>query len=110
MPPAPSSARVVDNPAESRYELWLGDDLVGRSEYRPAGASVIVSHTEVDEGHEGEGLGSLLVAATLDGIRESGRTVIPVCPFTVAYLERHPELAPVVDPSLRGRFARPGSG
>ena len=110
MPPAPSRATVVDNPAESRYELWLGDALVGRSEYRPAGGSVIVSHTEIDEGHEGEGLGGTLVAATLEGIRESGRTVIPVCPFTMAYLQRHPELADVVDPSLRGQYARPAGG
>ena len=79
---------------------------MGWSEYRPAGASVIIAHTEIDERREGEGLGSELVRGTLDRIRASGKTVIPTCPFTAAYIQRHPEYVDLVDPSLRHRFAR----
>ena len=97
-------AVVVDNPSESRFELRLDHKLVGRTEYRPAGDSIIVSHTEVDPGHEGEGLGSLLVRETLEGIRASGKNVIPTCPFTAAYIRRHPEFVDLVAASLRSQF------
>lgn len=99
MPPA-----VVDNPSESRFELRLDGEVIGRAEYRPAGDSVIVAHTEVDEGHEGEGLGSLLVRETLENIRASGKSVIPTCQFTAAYIRRHPEFVDLVEPSLRSQF------
>ena len=77
---------------------------MGWAEYRPAGDSVIVAHTEIDERREGEGLGGALVRGTLDQIRAGGKTVIPTCPFTAAYIRRHPEYVDLVDPSLRARF------
>jgi predicted GNAT family acetyltransferase len=95
---------VEDNPTQGRFELRVDGELVGWSEYRPAGASVIVAHTEIDAQREGEGLGSVLVRAALDDIRASGKTVIPTCAFTAAYIRRHPEYVELVDPSLRDRF------
>ena len=105
------SNRVVHSPELSRYELLAGDggQLLGFVDYLPAGASVIVSHTEVDEGHEGQGLGAELVRGALDAIRASGKTVIPTCPFTAAFIHRHPdEYADLVDQSMRGQFQRSG--
>lgn len=92
----------------SRFELRVDGDLVGWSEYRPAGDSVIIAHTEIDERHEGEGFGSVLVREVLDRVQASGKTVIPTCPFTVAYIHRHPEYADVVDPSMRAQFGSSG--
>ena len=100
---------VEDNPELSRYELRVEGELVGWSDYRPAGASVIVAHTEIDARREGEGLGSELVRGTLDHIRASGKTVIPTCPFTAAYIHRHPEYIGLVDTGLRGMFGAPPS-
>ena len=105
------SNRVVHSPELSRYELLAGDggQLLGFVDYRPAGASVIVAHTEVDESREGQGLGAELVRGALDAIRASGRTVIPTCPFTAAFIHRHPdEYADLVDPAMRGQFQQPG--
>ena len=105
------SNRVVHAPELSRYELLAedGGQLLGFVDYRPAGASVIVAHTEIDESREGQGLGAELVRGALDAIRASGRTVIPNCPFTAAFIHRHPdEYADLVDPSMRGQFQRPG--
>ena len=105
------SNRVVHVPELSRYELLAGDggQLLGFVDYRPAGASVIVAHTEIDESREGQGLGAELVRGALDAIRASGKTVIPTCPFTAAFIHRHPdEYADLVDPSMRGQFQRPG--
>jgi uncharacterized protein len=105
------STRVVHAPEHSRYELLAedGGQLLGFSDVLPAGASVIVAHTEIAEDHEGQGLGAELVRGTLDAIRASGRTVIPTCPFTAAFIHRHPdEYADLVDPSMRGRYQRAG--
>jgi predicted GNAT family acetyltransferase len=98
---------VADNPAQSRFELLVDGELVGRADYRPAGDSVIVAHSEIDERREGQGLGSELVRGTLDQIRASGKTVIPTCEFTAAYIRRHPEYVDLVDPSVRSQFASP---
>ena len=94
-----SGRAVVHDEAAHRYVLRDGDAVLGFVAYVPAGESVIVAHTEIEPGHEGEGLGSELVRATLDAIRASGRTVIPNCPFTAAYISRHPEYADLVAPS-----------
>jgi uncharacterized protein len=100
------AAVVTDNAERSRYELHVDGELAGFADYRVAGASVVVPHVEVDPDREGRGLGTLLVRETLARIEASGRTVIPTCPFAAAYIRRHPELAGLVEPSLRPRFLR----
>lgn len=91
-------------PEAQRYELRAGDELLGYVDYRPAGDSVIVAHTEVAEAHEGEGLGGILVRGVFAQIAADGKTVIPTCPFAAAYVARNPELVEHVAPSWRGRF------
>lgn len=95
----------TDNAAQHRYELRVDGELRGWAEYLPAGGSVILAHTEVLEGHEGEGLGGRIVRATLQALADDGKTVIPTCPFAAAYIGRNPELVAFVDPSLRGQFS-----
>ncbi len=99
-----SAPTVADNPAEGRFELHLDGELVGFADYRPAGESVIIAHTEIADGHEGEGFGGVLVREALERIQASGKTVIPVCPFTASYIGRHPEFVDLVAPSLRDQF------
>ncbi|MBJ7332670.1 MAG: N-acetyltransferase [Solirubrobacteraceae bacterium] len=95
---------LTDDPERHRMELHVGDELLGWAEYLPAGNSVILAHTEVLEGHEGEGLGGKIVRAAFEAVREQGKTVLPTCPFAAAYIRRNPELVEYVDPSLRGQF------
>ena len=97
---------MTDNPEEGRFELRLDGELVGFADYRPAGDSVIIAHTEIADGHEGEGLGGKLAREALERIRASGKTVLPMCPFTAAYIARHPELVELVAPAMRGQFGR----
>lgn len=96
-------SRVADNPAGSRLELTIDGELAGWLDYRPAGESTIIAHTEVLDGHEGEGLGGELVRAAIEKIVADGKSVIPTCPFAAAYIERHPELEEAVLPALRRR-------
>jgi predicted GNAT family acetyltransferase len=92
---------LIDNSQESRFELRDGDDLLGWVDYRPAGKSTILAHTEVAAAHQGEGLGGRLVRAALDAMGAQGQSVIVVCPFADAYIRHHSELWHFIDPSLR---------
>lgn len=87
---------VTDNPEAQRYEGRVGGALAGTVDYYLRPGLITVVHTEVREAFAGEGVGSLLVAGMLDDIRARGLKVVPMCPFTRSYLERHPEYADLV--------------
>jgi predicted GNAT family acetyltransferase len=92
----PDEIRIVDNPAEKRYEARLGDRVVGVSEYELDGDRLIFVHTEVDPTLEGKGVGGRLAAGALDDARARGLAVIAECPFISAYLKRHREYADIL--------------
>ena len=91
--PAPdaTTVRVVDNPAEHRFEARLDGRVVAFSEYRLVADRIIFLHTETDAAVEGRGIGSTLVKGALDEVRGRGLRVTSKCPFVSAWLERHPE-------------------
>lgn len=93
----------IDDPAASRFELRIGDELVGWVEYRPAGESVILAHTETVDGHGGQGIGGRLVELSMQEFERRGLLVMPTCPFALDYLRHHPELQHLVDPSMRAQ-------
>jgi predicted GNAT family acetyltransferase len=82
---------VRDNPELQRYEAVVDGELAGSILYREHDDALILVHTEVEEAFEGQGIGSRLIAATLDDIRARGLRMRPFCAFVRAYLERHPE-------------------
>ena len=81
---------VRDNPAELRYEILAGDDLLGVIRYVREPGTVVLVHTEIEPEAEGRGVGSRLVAGALADIRSRGLRLVPVCPFVSAYIARHP--------------------
>ena len=89
----------TDTPEATRFAARLGEELVGVLEYIPLDGKIIATHTEVDPAHEGQGIGSRFVAATLDQLRADGRLVQPLCPYVTAWLRRHPDYSDVVDPT-----------
>ena len=68
--------RVVDNTAQHRYELWVGEERAGGIEYGIQPGVVELIHTEIDPAFEGRGLGSRLIAGALDDIRARGLGLI----------------------------------
>ncbi len=87
----PSEAEVKEAPG--RYEIHLGGERVGYADVVLDGDLAILPHVEIDPAHEGQGLGSKLVKATLADLKAKGRTIQARCPFVVAYLGRHPDEA-----------------
>ena len=82
---------VVDVPDRGRFEVRLGDRVVGLASYHVENGTMTLPHTEVDPSVGGRGIGSTLVAGVLAAARERGLTVLPYCSFVRNYIEQHPE-------------------
>mgnify|MGYP001818746305 FL=1 len=93
MPTDRPPLHVRDVPDASRYEARLGEDpaLAALIDYRLTDRFIALVHTEVREGFEGQGLGSRLVRAVMEDLREREVPVVPKCPFVIGWLQRHPE-------------------
>ena len=85
--------RVENNPAESRYELYVDGKVAGIADYAVQGDRIVFPHTEIDPAKRGNGLGAMLVRGALDDVRGSGRAVVPTCWFVAAFIDEHAEYA-----------------
>lgn len=65
-------------------------------EYEEQGDTLILTHTEVPEALEGQGIGSALVSKILSHIEGEGHKILAQCPFVAAYIKRHPEWERIV--------------
>lgn len=103
---------VVDAPDARRYEARVGDDasIAAILTYRRSDESIALLHTEVQEGFEGQGIGSRLATWVFDDLRRRGLRVVPKCPFIVRWLERHPEQHDVLLRPLGSDVPRLGGG
>lgn len=94
---ATGDADVVDT--GDRYELRLDGEVVALADHRRSGSTLVVTHTEVPPALEGRGLAGRLTRALLDDVRAQGLTVVPACPYTAAWIRRHPDYADLVAPA-----------
>lgn len=95
---------VRDNPDEERYEILVDGDVAGFAQYRARPGLLAFVHTEVDDAHEGQGLGGKLVDFALADVRERELDVLPFCPFVNEYIRRHPEYTELVPADRREAF------
>lgn len=73
----------------ARVDGQVAGELV-RRESRD-GSAVVLVHTEVRDGFEGQGIGGALVRAAVGELAAAGRAVRPDCPFAAEWLRRHPD-------------------
>lgn len=97
---------IHDNAAEQRYEVQIGD-ATAVLVYERDGQQIALVHTDVPNELEGHGIGGKLAKFALDDARARGLAVIPICPFVVSYLRRHPDEMDVVAPHARMRVTHP---
>jgi hypothetical protein len=103
---------VRDARERSRYEAYLGDDpaLAALLDYRLTSSGLVLTHTEVQDGFEGRGVGSRFARAVFDDVRARGVKVVPKCPFILRWLERHPEQQDVLARPLGPAGSLPPNG
>ena len=94
--------KVADNPRELRFELRVGDQLVGELRYRREPGACVLVDVDIEPRLEGHGLGSRLVQGALDDLRARGLAVVPHAVFVANFIGRHPEYADLVttDPAV----------
>ena len=103
---------VIDNPAESRFELYVGGERAGIVQYdldsrengRQGGPLISLLHTEVADRFQGLGLASRLARGVLDAARARGLAVLPYCPYIKSWIVKHPDYVDLVPPDRRAEF------
>jgi predicted GNAT family acetyltransferase len=95
---------VVDVPERGRFEIRLGDRVVGLASYHVENGTMTLPHTEIDPSVGGRGLGTALVSGVLSAARERGLHVLPYCSFVRRYIQQHPEDVDLVAEDDRAHF------
>lgn len=90
------TVEVLDAPERFRYEARVAGELAGYAAYRLRAGRIVFTHTEVKPEFEGQGIGSTLAKRALDDVRRRELSMVLVCPFMTAYVERHPEYADLI--------------
>ena len=109
-PTRQSEISVLDVPERSRFEVRVGGETAGFTEYRRRPAAIAFIHTVIEPDFEGRGLGSQLVSTALEQARADGVAVLPFCPFVRSYIAGHPEYLGLVPEDMRARFDLPDHG
>jgi|GEM_PF-197333 len=86
---------IIDNKQRQQFQLPIEDELAFL-EYRLKDDMIVLMHTEVPERLGGRGIGTALVVAASDDAQAHNLQVKVYCPFVKKYLDRHPELMPLV--------------
>jgi len=101
----PTSDVVVrDDPDSHSYVIEIDGERVGKTVYHMRQGRHVFVHTEVDDAHEGRGIGSQLVRSALDDVRAQGGKVVVLCPFVTDFMSRHPEYDDLVDREMTARL------
>jgi predicted GNAT family acetyltransferase len=95
---------VEDVPEKGRFEVRIGDRVVGLASYHIDGGTMTLPHTEVDPSMGGRGIGTALVAGVLEAARDRGLHVLPYCSFVRHYIQQHPETIDLVATEDRPHF------
>ena len=83
--------------AQGRFAVTIG----GReavADYRRAGDTLQIVHTEVPREFQGRGIAAALVAELLAYARAEGLSVMPICSYARAYMQRRPETRSLLAP------------
>lgn len=73
------------------FEIRDGETRAAFIQVDDDGETWTLPHTVTDPAYRGQGLASQLVQAVVDAARERGKTLRAVCPYVVAWFEKHPD-------------------
>jgi predicted GNAT family acetyltransferase len=81
---------VTNNTAQSRYEL-LTEGHLSIADYHRQENKLIITHVEVPEALRGQGVAAKLMAGVVADAKAKNLAIVPVCPYAVSYLKKHPQ-------------------
>jgi predicted GNAT family acetyltransferase len=84
-------SHIVHKQGVRRFE-WAVEGAVAFVEYEVYKPNVFaLTHTLVPDAHKGKGVASQLIKRVFDWCKKHRVEIVPVCPFIVTFIERHPE-------------------
>lgn len=86
---------VVKNEEKERFEIEI-NGLFAFIDYKETSENIALVHTEVEPGLEGTGAAAAVVEKTLNFIKNSGKKLLPYCPYVFGYIKKHPEWKSIV--------------
>ncbi len=81
---------LKNNRINKQFEFHI-DGQIPKIEYIRAKDKIFLTHTEVPDKLEGQGIGSQLVEAVLREVERQDLTLVPLCPFVAGYIKDHPD-------------------
>lgn len=82
---------VKHNKDRNRFEVTIGDHLCEINYSTTPEGYLRVSHTGVPKALSGQGIAAAMTQYMLEYVKEKSLKIYPLCPYTRAYIERHPE-------------------
>jgi predicted GNAT family acetyltransferase len=80
---------ISRNDEASRYEAHVDGEFAGVIEFSDEGDAIRLTHTEVFDQFRGTETASTLAGQALADVAESGKSIIPECPYIAHYLKKH---------------------
>ncbi len=90
---------VLNNEEQRRFEVKIAGKTAV-AEYIKTSQKLILSHTEVPRGLEGQGIASHLAKAALSYAKSEDLRVMPLRPYMAGYIARHPEWKSILMPGI----------
>ena len=79
------------------FEALIEGKRAGLMTYTWAGEDrFIIDHTEVEEVHNGKGVGKEMLIKAVEFAREKDKKIIPLCPFAKATFQKNEDLRDVL--------------
>ena len=101
MKPEFENIPLVKNGTKKRFEIKVDGHFAfinyGEMEYQ-----IALVHTEIDPELAGTGAAAAVAEKTLEYIKESGKQLLPFCPYVFAFIKKHPEWKTIVDEKFDG--------
>lgn len=82
---------LEETDTKGRYSTTVDGHEAEMTYSRAGDATIIIDHTFVPDALRGRGIGEALVQRGVEDARAQGRSIIPLCPFAKAQIERHSE-------------------
>lgn len=82
--------KLINNTALHNFELFV-DEHRSFIDYKQKGDKMYLVHTEVPKELQGQGVAEALVAKAFEYVEQHHLTLVPLCSYVQAFLQKHPE-------------------
>jgi len=80
-----------DGPTGGRYVTAIYGHTAEMTSSKAGAARLIIDYAGVPDALRGKGAGQALVRRAVEDARAAGISIIPLCPFARAQIDKHPE-------------------